>query len=82
MNNDKNVIHLADYITQNAEVEDFNIHTPLPKLGQPDTLLKKRAAALAVDFSIIALFNTALHTSYSVFVHEFFAHFQIHSKRR
>lgn len=75
MNDDKNVIHLADYITQNAEVEDFNIHKPLPKMGQPDTLLMKRGAALAIDFSLVAVFKTALHTSYAVFINEFFAPF-------
>lgn len=75
MNNDKNVIHLADYITQEAKIEDFDISKPLPQLGHPDSLLIKRGAALALDFSIVLTFNAALHTSFAVFVNEFFAPF-------
>ena len=75
MNDDRNVIHLADYITQNAEVDDFNIHKPITQLSKPETLIGKRAAALGLDFFLVATAKTALHTSYGVFVNEFFAPF-------
>lgn len=75
MNDDKNVIHLADYITQNAEVEEFNIQKPLPTMSDPGSLLSKRAIGLGIDFSLIFAFKTALHGSFALFVNEFFAPF-------
>lgn len=75
MKEDRNVIHLADYITQNAQIDEFNVHKPIPKLSSPESLLGKRAGALAFDFTLVAFAKTTLHSSYAIFINEFFAPF-------
>ncbi len=75
MKNEKNVIHLATYLNEDAKVSEFSIHKPIQKLSEPDGHLVKRGSALVFDIATIAFLKTLLHSAYLVFVSEFLSPF-------
>jgi uncharacterized RDD family membrane protein YckC len=69
---ENNVISLVSHLEKNSNIETVNEFDIKPIDIANDDITQRRIYSFLVDFSAIMVINTAIHTSYALFVSEFF----------
>jgi uncharacterized RDD family membrane protein YckC len=77
---ENNVISLVSHLEKNSNVETVNEFDIKPIDIANENITQRRIYSFLVDFSTILVINTAIHTSYAVFVSEFYSALNVQVK--
>jgi uncharacterized RDD family membrane protein YckC len=77
---ENNVISLVNHLEKNSTVETVNEFDIKPIDIANENITQRRIYSFLVDFSTIMVINTAIHTSYALFVSEFYSALNIKVK--
>lgn len=75
-----NVISLVDHLEKKSEVKTFDEYVIKQVDITQDQITQRRIYSFLVDFATIMVINTAIHTSYALFVSEFYASLNLQVK--
>jgi len=70
---ENNIIKLVDYTNSKKDIQTINPFDIESIDLSKESITQKRIYSFMVDFAFIMVMNTAVHTSYSIFVNEFYA---------
>jgi uncharacterized RDD family membrane protein YckC len=77
---ENNVISLVSHLEKNSNVETVNEFDIRPIDIANENITQRRIYSFLVDFSTILVINTAIYTSYAVFVSEFYSALNVEVK--
>lgn len=72
-NSSDNVISLVDHLERKSNIETINEFDIKPMDIAKEKITQRRIYSFLVDFSAIMVVNTSIHTSYALFISEFYA---------